>query len=395
MGKIVFLNFAAQGHTNPTLPLVRELVTRGEKIIYYSMPEFRERIEAAGAEFREYDADFTRLDKMKYGSIPQLFRLFQTACRLIMETLPRAIEQEAPDCIVHDAFCSWGRLTADYLNIPAVCLNTTFAFNQQTVSGAPNLLALPQFVAGLPLLISGLRHKSNMEKRFRTKKLGLVDSFFKEPLNFVFTSAGFQPHADLFDGSYKFVGPSIEGRWEEPDEVIPADNTLPVVYVSLGTIVNRDRAFFRNCLRAFTGAEVFVVMSVGDYLRLEEFGNAPPNFVIRNRVPQLAVLSRAAVFVTHAGMNSVHEGLAAGVPLVAVPRTEEQALVADQVVKNGAGLRLKKVAPQTIREAVECLLADQASRAACRRLGESFRSAGGSVRAADEILNYIRRRSVR
>ena len=58
MAKMVFLNFAAHGHTNPTLPLVSELVSRGHTVIYYSMPEFREKIEAAGAEFRTYGPNF-------------------------------------------------------------------------------------------------------------------------------------------------------------------------------------------------------------------------------------------------------------------------------------------------------------------------------------------------
>ena len=56
MAKAFFLNIPAHGHMNPTLPLVRELVNRGETIIYYSGEEFRERVEAAGATFRTYES---------------------------------------------------------------------------------------------------------------------------------------------------------------------------------------------------------------------------------------------------------------------------------------------------------------------------------------------------
>jgi len=40
MSKILFFNIPAYGHTNPTLPLVAELVHRGEQVIYYSSEAF-------------------------------------------------------------------------------------------------------------------------------------------------------------------------------------------------------------------------------------------------------------------------------------------------------------------------------------------------------------------
>ena len=51
MSKIVFFCIPAQGHTNPTLGVVRELVSRGHEVYYYSYNMLRERIEEAGAKF--------------------------------------------------------------------------------------------------------------------------------------------------------------------------------------------------------------------------------------------------------------------------------------------------------------------------------------------------------
>jgi len=48
---IFFFSIPAHGHVNPTLPVVSELVSRGHAVRYYETPEFRERIEAAGAQF--------------------------------------------------------------------------------------------------------------------------------------------------------------------------------------------------------------------------------------------------------------------------------------------------------------------------------------------------------
>ena len=51
MGRIWFFSIPAHGHVNPTLPVVRELTARGHAVRYYEVQEFREKIEAAGAEF--------------------------------------------------------------------------------------------------------------------------------------------------------------------------------------------------------------------------------------------------------------------------------------------------------------------------------------------------------
>ncbi|MDG0791547.1 hypothetical protein OMP38_12195 [Cohnella ginsengisoli] len=66
----------------------------------------------------------------------------------------------------------------------------------------------------------------------------------------------------------------------------------------------------------------------------------PAHFIVRPYVPQLEMLRRADVFITHAGMNSVHEGLWHGVPLLMVSMGPDQPAVAARIKALGAGLRL-------------------------------------------------------
>jgi UDP:flavonoid glycosyltransferase YjiC (YdhE family) len=51
MGKLLFFNQPEQGHTNPILPLVAELVRRDDQVIYYSLEDFQGAIEQTGATF--------------------------------------------------------------------------------------------------------------------------------------------------------------------------------------------------------------------------------------------------------------------------------------------------------------------------------------------------------
>ncbi len=58
MAKTLFFGLPLHGHTNPSLPLVRELVARCDEVIYYSAAPFAEKIAQAGARYRPYRSPF-------------------------------------------------------------------------------------------------------------------------------------------------------------------------------------------------------------------------------------------------------------------------------------------------------------------------------------------------
>ena len=105
-------------------------------------------------------------------------------------------------------------------------------------------------------------------------------------------------------------------------------------------------------------------------------------------VPQLEVLSRAGVFVTHGGMNSVHESLAYGVPMLLVPQGSDQHLVAARVRDRGAGrvLGRRAVTADALRDHVRVLWSDPRYAAASTAAGQEALHLGGALRAAEVIL---------
>ena len=80
--------------------------------------------------------------------------------------------------------------------------------------------------------------------------------------------------------------------------------------------------------------------------RLDRRAPRAPDFRTRCRrtsrssayVPSRAVLSHAALHITHGGANSVHESLAAGVPMVCLPQGDDHHLWAERVRVLGAGV---------------------------------------------------------
>ena len=75
----------------------------------------------------------------------------------------------------------------------------------------------------------------------------------------------------------------------------------------------------------------------GDQVDPDLIGRVPDNAIIVERAPQLELLKRTSVCVTHAGLNTVLESLAQGVPQVAIPGTPDQPGVAARIAHHQTG----------------------------------------------------------
>jgi MGT family glycosyltransferase len=169
-----------------------------------------------------------------------------------------------------------------------------------------------------------------------------------------------------------------------------------VIYISLGTVFNSKVHFYRLCLEAFANLKYCVILSVGNKVDIASLGAIPNNFIVKPFVPQLQVLQRAVLFITHGGMNSVSEGLYEGVPLLMIPQAADQTFIAQRVQQLGAGklLRNTKVNAQSLRKAAEELLAQHTFRQASVALSAPFRQSGGPKLAVDEIEGFKRKHGI-
>jgi MGT family glycosyltransferase len=190
-----------------------------------------------------------------------------------------------------------------------------------------------------------------------------------------------------------FVGPSISDR--PGNCTFPWDwlEDMPRILVTLGTVnMVRGDAFFKCAIEAFRQRQLQIIM-----VAPQSFApTAPPNVLIRPRIPQLEVLNHVQAVVCHGGHNTVCEALARGLPLVLTPIKDDQTTVAGQVCNAGAGIRLKfrRLTAVDLGEAVQHILEKKEFRQAAARIGESFAKAGGAVQAANllERLAYLQRR---
>src|SRR5947209_5667532 len=204
------------------------------------------------------------------------------------------------------------------------------------------------------------------------------------------TSRYFQSYADAFDDTFKFVGPSIAPRITDPAFLFEALHDGPLLYISLGTLFHRQNEFYRCCFQAFEQSNYQVVMSVGQHTTIEQLGPTPGNFIVCQSAPQLEILQRATLFITHAGMNSTNEALYYGVPLLAIPQATDQHYIARRIEQSGAGIRLsrKHVTASRLRHYADEICTHANYTQASARIGESLRQAGGFRAALKAIQQF-------
>ena len=390
MSKIVFFCIPAHGHTNPTLGVVRELVSRGHTVWYYSYNLMKDKIESAGARFISCD-DYDMEQKLSPKDGARIGKDLAFSTQIIVETtlalddrICADMEQLKPDCIVADSMAIWGKAVAKKLGIPLVCSTTTFAFNRHSAAIMKQSAAeTAKMILSIPKISKQI--KRLQKKGYPVKKVLDIIGNDENTDTVVYTSPLFQPCADTFSDKYAFVGPSIRPVTENIEKT--ADK---LVYISMGTVNNDMLPLYKNCISAFKDSGFQIIMSVGSMVSLQEFGKLPENVSVYSHTDQIAVLSKADVFITHCGMNSVSEGLYFGVPLVMLPQTTEQNGVAERVLQLGAGIKLHSTDSISIREAVNTVLSDSSYRSNADIIAESFRSCTGAKGAADKILSVCR-----
>jgi MGT family glycosyltransferase len=405
MPQALFFNVPGHGHINPSLALVTELSRRGHHITYFATESYRAKVEAAGAKFQAYAAILDNYFDARglHGGVPQkvAYHLITTTEQILPELLEIA-RAARPDYILYDGMCPWGYFTARILGLPAVVSLALMA----PVSPPPQAMLNWQMLGlVIPMLLrdfdKGL--KANLRGRALGKKYNVPSlgptSLLNAPgdLAISYTSSYFQPFANTAPDTVCFVGWTLGETPASQSFSLDQMQGRRLIYVSLGTLNNKAAAFFKMCIAAFAGRDDFVLMSTGNGISPEVFGKLPENIAIHLWVPQTEVLKQAALFITHGGLNSIHDGLYCGVPLLLVPQQEEQTFNALRVVELGAGLMLKnsQVTAQTLRSTTAKLLAEARFKAESNRVGDTLRAAGGAARAANEIESLLRKQEGR
>lgn len=187
---------------------------------------------------------------------------------------------------------------------------------------------------------------------------------------------------------FHYTGPWVDDAVAEDDRGFPWEKLdgRPIIYASMGTLQNRLHWVFRAIAEACAGMEAQLVLALGNK-SAELPGDWPGHPLVAGYAPQRALLKRAALVITHAGLNTTLEALREGLPMVALPVTNDQPGVAARLRHLGAGefVPVKKVTVELLRQTIEKVWSDPAYRIRAKQLAEGIRQSGGAAQAAELI----------
>lgn len=379
MTKFLFCTSQYEGHTNPILAIVQELVARGMEVTLCTVHEFEKVVKSCGATFLPYNPT----PKFMQHRFPMVSDAFYVIPQVLED-----IKSYDPDFILYEDLCIWGKLLSYILCKPSIKLFTTYAMNEHysrydytkdTATGTHEM-------------------RENLKKLCKIYGIAPLEFqdivYHTDPLNIIFMTRTFHPMEETFDEQrFVFIGPSLGLRKEITDfpyELLGKDKVL---YFSMGSVNNNSAYLYDICLSAFGNRGQQVVVSIGK-VDPKVFGPVPNNCILASYVPQLHILQHADISINHCGLNSVMEALYYGVPVVVTPAEmiEEQEYTAKIVEKLKLGVLLPRssLTTHTLREAVARIREDPDFYRHAQLMREDMLKAGGYRRAVDAILQFIK-----
>jgi MGT family glycosyltransferase len=148
---------------------------------------------------------------------------------------------------------------------------------------------------------------------------------------------------------------------------------------------------FRDIAQACMGLEAQLVISLGGGATPESLPELPGNPLVVSYAPQLELLQKAALVITHAGLNTTLESLSHGVPMVAIPVTNDQPGVAARIVWTGVGeaIPIAHLNVSSLRDAIALVLSEDSYKKNALRLQAAIGRAGGVSRAIDIVEQAV------
>ncbi len=404
------------GHLHPFGALGRELIERGHRVTVFHMPDLRPRVEAEGLEFVAIGAS-----DHPAGSLPEslngLARLQGlSALRYTIEAVRRTTEmmlRDAPsaiiaagvDALLVDQTEPAGGTVAEHLGLPFITVcNALLLHEEPNVpppftgwSFRPNLLARIRNQAGYRASRAVTRPVTQTVSRYR-HSWSLPVHHFPEQSYSALAQISQQPPAFDFPrqklpASFHYVGPLRQGP-AKGSKTFPWGrlNGKPLVYASLGTLQNQKEHVFRLFAQACATLDVQLVLTHGGGLSDEVTSTFPGNPVVVSYAPQTELLARAALTLTHAGLNTVLDSLSYGVPLVAIPITYEQPAIASRIRSAGVGevLPLKGLSAEQLTLKIKKVLELATYQTRAKAIKSSIFEAGGVNLAGTLIEKALR-----
>lgn len=406
---------AETGHLNTMLPLGCELQQRGHRVTLFGLLDAQPQTVAAGLDFwaigeAEFPAgalsqSFAQLGELSgLAALRYTINLFKQEAAVILRDAPQAIKEANVEALLVDQTSPEAGTVADFLEIPfiTVCsavvlnreetvppFNTPWSYNPVWWARLRNRMAyslLSRITKPLRELVNDYRKEWKLPLHSHPNQLySQLAQLSQQPAELEFPRTTLPKY-------FHFTGPyhNSTGRKSVP---FPYEKLTgqPLIYASMGTLQNRQQEIFQRIAEACVGLDAQLVISLGGSGSPESLPELPGSPLVVSYAPQLELLKKATLTITHAGMNTTLESLTNGVPMVAIPIANDQHGIAARIAWTGVGefVPLSQLSVPKLRAAIQRVLTEDSYKKNASRLQEAIRRAGGVSRAADIIEQAV------
>lgn len=418
LAHIGFLSLNFMGHLYPMSSLALHLKGRGHRTSFFLFADSEAFITETGLECIVFGQDRFPVGSRKRASdalgrmhgLAGLRYTIELLCNEVgaqLAELPRVIRKAKIDVLVIDQFFLGGSSVAEHLKLPYVHVANALLGNVDTKlppisfgwGSNGNLFALARNWAAHAFLrgiARPIRDKLNAQRRiwklpiyseFQNERFGSQPQISQQLPAFEFPER-------VLPKTFHFVGP-LHNPETRPKTYFPWERLdgRPLIYASMGTLQNGLESVFRRIAEGCLGIDAQLVLSLGGNMDPAQFSDLPGAPVVVKFAPQLELLKRATLCVTHAGLNTVLEALAQGVPLVAIPITNDQPAVAARIAWSGTGsvLPLKSLRGDRLRALTLNVIETPSYRQNARRLQTEIASLNSLERASEIVESVLTR----
>jgi zeaxanthin glucosyltransferase len=401
--KLGFICPNLPGHLNPMTALARHLQARNHEIVFLYSTEANGLPVAPGPE-----KDFINQNRAEQSkrqgedALRSGLRQVLVQTETILKSLPEIVRANSVDALLLDTVQFYAELGPIQLGMPYVHVSNGLHFDYSgrtplclydwthevsSAALARNREGVAKWTELLGSVGEGIRaHAESVGLKIDWNDLGSTLSPFASITQ---TPRAFDFESSHWPSQFHHTGPFHDGKGREtvdfPWERLTGE---PLIYASTGTILNGRVDVFQTIVAALAKTKhLQLVLSIGDQVDPKHIGPVPNNAIIVKRAPQLELLKQTSVCITHAGLNTVLESLAEGVPQLAVPITYDQPGVAARIAHKQTGVvtSLDKLTAEHLSTLLNEVLSNPSCRENARKLQKAIADANGLSVAADLI----------
>ena len=352
--KIGFICPNLPGHLNPMTALARHLQARNHEVVFLYSPSANGLPCVPGDKNDDMNANRPEMSKLEGESALAFYcGLAAKETVVILKSLPKMVDTTGIEVLVIDPIQFCVELGAMKLGIPYITVATALYLDYSGYTPFcaydwPHETTPEALARNREGIVKFARFIYNEGTKAYAREAGLkID--WDDP-SWVFSKLAyitqipkeFDFENPLLPPQFHYTGPFHDGQGR-PKQDFPWDRLTgePLIYASMGTLMNGRADVFRTIVAGVAKHKgTQLVLSIGDQLDPKQIGPVPGNAIIVKQTPQLEVLKRASVCITHAGLNTVLESLAQGVPQVGIPITFDQPGVATRIAAKNTGVTM-------------------------------------------------------